>query len=61
MARSSLHEIETILVLVGALGYLEEAQLLPIKAARDECAKMVYGLLRKMARPGNPSSPSVAS
>jgi len=48
MARSSLHEIEAILELVKALGYLEEVQLAPIKATRDECGKVVYGLLRKM-------------
>ena len=50
MARSSLHEIEVILALVERLGYLEEVQLAPIEATRDECAKMVYGLLRRMAR-----------
>jgi four helix bundle protein len=58
IARSSLHEIEAILALVEALAYLEEVQLSPIKVVRDECAKMVYGLLRKMARAGDRSSRS---
>jgi four helix bundle protein len=52
MARSSLHEVEAILALVERLGYLKDAELSPIKAARDDCARMVYGLLRRMARPG---------
>jgi four helix bundle protein len=54
MARSSLHEIEAILALVEALGYLEAVQLAPIKATRDECAKTVYGLLRKMSAAHTP-------
>ena len=56
MARSSLHEIEAILALVERLGYLKDADLSPIEAARDDCAKMVYGLLRRMTRPGSPPS-----
>lgn len=49
IARSSLHEIESILALVGALGYSTESGLAQVKVTRDNCAKMVYGLLRKMA------------
>jgi four helix bundle protein len=51
IARSSLHEIESILALVEALGYLTGSELAPIKVSRDNCAKMVYGLLCKMAAP----------
>ena len=51
IARASLHEIESILALVEALGYLRGSELAQVKVARDNCAKMVYGLLRKMAAP----------
>lgn len=47
-ARASLHEIEAILDLVVALGYLRPEQIAPLEATRAECAKTVYGLLRKM-------------
>ena len=47
-ARASLHEIEAILDLVVALGYLRPEQIAPVEATRAECAKTVYGLLRKM-------------
>lgn len=49
IARASLHEIEAIIALVEALGYASEQQLSSIKTSRDNCAKMVYGLLRSMA------------
>lgn len=49
IARSSLHEIEAILALVEAQGYLTGSELAQVKVVRDNCAKMVYGLLRKMA------------
>jgi four helix bundle protein len=49
IARSSLHELEAILELVAAQGYLPARQLQDLTASRDACAKMVYGLLRKMA------------
>lgn len=48
IARSSLHEVEAILELVSMLGYLPEKDLTAIGARRDNCAKMVYGLLRSM-------------
>ena len=51
MARGSLHEIEGIISLVEALGYCDAQDLLSVKASRDSCAKMVYGLLRRMAAP----------
>jgi len=47
-ARGSLHEIEAILDLVVALGYMRPEHVAPIEATRAECAKTVYGLLRKM-------------
>jgi len=48
IARGSLHEIEAILALTEALGYLTEPDLAPVRLTRDNCGKMVYGLLRKM-------------
>jgi len=49
IARSSLHELEAILELVAAQGYLGARELQEVSESRDACAKMVYGLLRKMA------------
>ena len=49
IARASLHEIEAILDLVIALGYFRPEDLTQVQATRDECAKTVYGLLRKLA------------
>lgn len=48
-ARSSLDEIEAILDLVVGLTYFRREELAKIEAVRDECAKTVYGLLRKMS------------
>jgi four helix bundle protein len=50
-ARASLHEIEAILDLVVALGYLRPEQIAALEATRAECARTVYGLLRKMDTP----------
>jgi len=49
IARASLDEIEAILDLVVALEYFRREELAKIEAVRDECAKTVYGLLRKMS------------
>ena len=48
IARSSLHEIEGILELVDALGYLEKEELRLIRIKRSNCARLVYALLRKI-------------
>jgi four helix bundle protein len=48
-ARASLHELETILDLVAALEYLAPRDLAQVVAIRDECARTVYGLLRRMS------------
>lgn len=48
IARASLHEIEAILNLIVALGYLRPEEVAAIEATRAECAKTVYGLLRRM-------------
>ncbi len=49
IARASLDEIEAILDLVVALKYLRPEELAKIEAIREECAKTVYGLLRKVS------------
>ncbi|HTX65272.1 MAG TPA: four helix bundle protein [Opitutaceae bacterium] len=54
MARASLDEIEAIVDLAVALGYFRAEELAKVEAIRDECAKTVYGLIRKFADPPNP-------
>ena len=51
IARASLDEIEAILDLAVALDYFRAEELAKIEAIRDECAKTVYGLIRKFADP----------
>jgi four helix bundle protein len=48
VARGSLHELEAIIDLVQHLGLLQPADLQELIAARDECGRTVYGLLRKL-------------
>lgn len=48
IALGSLHEMEAILELVSASHYLLEAELQDLRLKRANCARMVYGLLRKM-------------
>ncbi len=55
VARTSLDEIEAILDLAVALGYFRAEELAKIEAIRDECAKTVFGLIRKFADPPTPS------
>jgi len=47
-ARGSLHEIEAILDLVVSFGYVRPEHVAPLEATRAECARTVYGLLRKL-------------
>jgi len=49
-ARASLDEIEAILDLVTTLGYFRREELAKVEAVRDECAKTVYGLMRKLGQ-----------
>ena len=51
IARASLDEIEAILDLVVGLGYFRPEQLAKIEAMRDECAKTIFGLIRKLNAP----------
>jgi|SRR6185436_3517333 len=48
IARGSLHELEAIFEIVIVMDYLPGEILKPIMTSRDDCAKMVYGLLRSM-------------
>jgi four helix bundle protein len=48
IARASLDEIEGIVDLVMALEYFRPEELARIEAVRDECAKTVFGLIRKL-------------
>ena len=50
IARGSLHELEAIFEIVTVMAYLPTESLKPIITARDNCATMVYGLLRSMGR-----------
>jgi four helix bundle protein len=56
IARSSLDEIEGILSLAVALAYFRREELAKIEAVRDECAKTVYGLLRKLSDASPPKT-----
>ena len=49
IARASLHEIEAIVDLALALDYFRPEELAKLQATREECAKTVYGLLRKLS------------
>jgi four helix bundle protein len=55
IARASLHEVEGIVELVLALGYLRPDDLAEVQTTRDECARTVYGLLRTL--PDGPKQP----
>jgi four helix bundle protein len=48
IALGSLHELEAILEIVGALEYLAGPDLMDLRKSRSDCARMVYGLLRTM-------------
>ncbi len=55
IARGSLDEIEAILDLAVAYEYVTPAESAKIEAVRDECARTVFGLIRKLGDP--PSRP----
>lgn len=51
IARASLDELEAIVDLVAALQYFKPEELAEVSAVRDECARTVYGLIRKLGDP----------
>ena len=48
IARASLHELEAIFELATAQDYVPDLEMKELQATRANCARMVYGLLRKM-------------
>ena len=48
IARASLDEIEAIIELAVGLDYLKRVDVGRVVAVRDECARTVYGLIRKL-------------
>ncbi|HEV2670700.1 MAG TPA: four helix bundle protein [Gemmatimonadales bacterium] len=48
IARASLDEIEAIIDLAVGLDYLRREEVTRASAVRDECARTVYGLMRKL-------------
>ncbi len=53
IARSSLDEIEAIIDLAMGLDYLSSEDVAKVSAVRDECARTVFGLIRKLGVPVN--------
>jgi four helix bundle protein len=51
MARASLDEIEAIIDLAVGLDYLRREEVARASAVRDECARTIYGLIRKLGAP----------
>lgn len=52
-ARASLDEIEAIIDLSVGLDYLRREDVAKVSAIRDECARTVFGLIRKLGVPIN--------
>jgi len=52
-ARASLDEIEAIIDLAVGLDYLRREDVVKVTAVRDECARTVFGLIRKLGIPIN--------
>jgi four helix bundle protein len=48
IALGSLHELEAILELVEGLGYLPGDEIQELKTRRANCARMVFGLIRRL-------------
>ena len=53
IARASLDEIEAIIDLAVGLDYLRREDVVKVTAIRDECARTVFGLIRKLGIPIN--------
>ncbi len=49
IARGSLHELEAIMELAVSLEYCRPEELAKLEATVDECARTVFGLLRKFS------------
>jgi four helix bundle protein len=53
IARASLDEVEAIIDLAVGLDYLRREDVTKVEAVRDECARTVYGLMRKLGDESN--------
>jgi len=53
IVRSSLDEIEAIIDLAVGLEYFMREDVAKVSAVRDECARTVFGLIRKLGIPVN--------
>ena len=56
IARAALHELEAIIDLAVALDYFRREDLAKLEATVDECAKTVFGLIRKFGEGASPSA-----
>jgi four helix bundle protein len=54
IARASLHELEAIMELAVSLEYCRPEELAKLEATVDECARTVFGLLRKFGETPTP-------
>ena len=48
IALGSLHELEAVLELVESLEYIPSEEIAVVKAKRADCARMVYGVIRRL-------------
>jgi len=48
IARASLDEVEAIIDLAVGLDYLRKEDVTKISAVQDECARTVFGLMRRL-------------
>jgi four helix bundle protein len=55
IAKGSLHELETLLLIAHELGYIDEVACDPLLAQTGEVARLIGGLLRRL-RPRQPTS-----
>ncbi|MBF0245705.1 MAG: four helix bundle protein [Planctomycetes bacterium] len=58
IARGSLAEVETQLLIAQRLGYLSAEHLLPILSLQMEINKMTNGLMAKLAPKSSPLTPA---
>jgi len=54
IARASLDEVEAIIDLAVGLDYLRKEDTTKVSAVRDECARTVFGLIRKLGEGDSP-------
>lgn len=50
IARGSLHELQTQLILALDLGYTNQSEIAPIMEASDRVGRLIHGLARSLER-----------